>query len=60
MAKAQTLNYEQLRRASFICNELSSQGFVLNVLQSFREGFITAEEKHILLSPDWKSNNDLM
>ncbi len=48
--KAPTLNYEELQRAAKIYNEVSFQGFVLNVANSFREGVINQEEVNNLLS----------
>lgn len=46
------LNFEKLKKCKQTYNELSYQGFVLNVARSFRTGIITEEEKDLLLFHD--------
>ena len=47
--KIPALSFEQLTKAKETYNEISYQGFLLNVSKSFYEGLITKEEKDILL-----------
>lgn len=47
--KAPILTFEQLKKASQTYNELSYQGFVLNVFNSFKEGVINQEQKEQLI-----------